>query len=360
MDGFWLRSAGYLLESVAPAGAIGEIVTTWERGEQGGGLGRVEWVMDLPYDFDHPALRRGALVEVMDGAQRVGQAILAEPGRTDTGRSFSALGIYRIAERYVCLDADGVTTTIPDEAVDQAAVRGAAHGAPFLTRAGELSDNPLVTDSVTDGLNRLDVLLTNLAIETSKRWWVDADARIHLDADATEPDLYLLPGLVDPAPADENYAPMLFGRYIFGSTRATAAAFDQAASDRWGYREYGIDMGELGSISEARANNRLAGLLARGKSRLTLADRITVSRYELLTRGAQPASLAMVRDGQVVRVPGLAAYSQWLNGKPWLDFVIGEAVWPNGAEDITLAPINLAATSFEELLADTGPARLNP
>lgn len=350
--GFQIRSAGYWLDGVAP---YGDVETTWRWSQEGGGLDTVRWAMDLPYDFDHPAIRRGARVELMDGASRVGQAILGEPGRTETGKSFTATGLYRTAETFLCLDAGGNTTTVPNTAVDQAAARGCP-----LTRSGSLSANPLNTDDVTEGLNYLDTLLTALALETSKWWWVDADAVIRLTETPTTPDWHLVPGVADPGVADDQYASVLFGRYRSGSSLATATATDAATAARWGTVEYGVDLTSLGSISSTRATNRLNGLLAAGKAKLTFTDRLEVDANQLLTPGGLPAPLSMVRAGHLVRAHGLGAYSEWLNGNPWLDFVIGEASWANGSDVAVIAPVGLASRTWEDLLAESSKPKLKP
>ena len=60
---FKLRSAGYWLDAVSYVGDL-SVMSRFSR--NGGGLAEVKWQMDLPPDYDHPALRRGARVEVMD------------------------------------------------------------------------------------------------------------------------------------------------------------------------------------------------------------------------------------------------------------------------------------------------------
>lgn len=350
MSGFSLRSAGYWLEAIAP---YGEVSTTWRLSQAGGGLDLVEWKMDLPYDFDHPAVRRGARIELMDGAQRVGQAILGEPGRTDTGLTFSAAGVWHDAEAFLCFDGAGLTTTVPDVAITQATARGCR-----VRRVESISTNPLNTDDITDSLNYLDDLLSALATETSQWWYADADAVIRFMTTPTIPRWHLVPDVADPGTSDDEYASTLFGRYRSGSTLATATTTDTAALARYGPSELAVDLTPLGSISATRANNRLAGLLAQGRSRLTFTDRLEVDSNQLLTAGGRPAPLSMVRQGHLVRAHGLQAYSQWLNGKPWLDFMIGEATWANDADTITIAPVGLAARTFEDLLAASAPGSL--
>lgn len=350
--GFAIRSGGYWLDSIAP---YGDVQTTWRCSVEGGGLDVVEWQMDLPYDFDHPALRRGARVELMDGAERVGQADLNEPGRTESGRSFTAAGLYRQAERFSCLDADDETTTIPDLAIDQANLRGCP-----IRRSGVVYATAVKTGSVTEGLNTLASLLTVLGEEVGRFWTVNADGIVRFPAMPTTPTWHLVPGVADPGIADDEYASTLIGRYKTGSGNVTAIREDTAATARWGYAEAPVDLTPLGVITGTRAQSVLAGLLAAGRSRLTFTDRLEVDANQLLTAGGRPAPLSAVRAGQMVRAYGLEAYSQWLNGKPWLDFVIGEATWANGSDVISIAPVGLAARTYEDLLAQSAKPKLRP
>lgn len=356
MGGFNLRSNGYWLDSVA---YTENLTTRFAWSQEGGGFHEATWEMDLPVDFDHPALQRGALLEVMDGGLRIGQGILAEPGRTEKGKSFVALGLYREAEHYLCFDGSGNSTSVLDTAIN----RAISHGAPFTLPTSILTD-PLKTGDAVEGLNYLNVLATSAAIEQSKRWWVDADGGFRMSTNETTPTWHIIPGVTYPGVADDDYASALFGRYlqIVGGTPTlyTRTAVDVAAAARWGYREYAVDLTPLGSISNARVDNRLAGLLARGKARLSFTDRIEVGPNELLTAGGRPASMSMVATGfgDVVRVHGLNSYSQWLDGNPYLDFVIGETEWVNGADSISIAPEQFSGRSLADRLTVRGTGNL--
>lgn len=358
MSGFKLRStphgssSRYWLDAISYVGDL-SVMTLFSR--NGGGLAEVKWQMDLPSDFDHPALRRGARVEVMDSGLRVGYATLGEPGRTNDGISFVADGLFRDAERFLCFDDAGDSTTIANEAIDTAI----ANYHLGWSRLTSISANAMKTGSITDSLNYLDTLLTALAIELGKFWWVDADGAIRMDSKPTDPTYHLTPGFSPPGIDDTDYASHLFARYLSGASLLTRNLEDTAASARWGYRQMAVDLTSLGSISSGRADNRLAGLIARGQSKLRHTERIEVSPSELLTNGGNPAALSSVRAGRVVRMHGLTSYSQWLNGKSYLDFVIGEATWTNGADTISLAPLDFTGKSLTDRLTRRGAVPLS-
>jgi len=352
VSGFTLRSRGYRLAGIRHTA---DISTLWTFGRNGGGLGEVKWQMDLPPDFDHPALQAGALVDVMDSGMVVGQAILGEPGRTEQGLEFVANGIYRGAERFLCFNAALESTTRADAAIDTAI----GYGLPWK-RPNSISNSALKTTDISDSLNTLDQLLSSLAEELGQYWRIDRNGVVVMEAAPTVPTWNLVPGFAYPGVDDIDYASHLFGRYVSGAALATREVQDAPASARWGYRQFGVDMTALGSISDARVDNRLNGLLKRGRARLRFTERLEVSPTDLLTAGGRPASLSMVRGGQVVRVHGLNSYSQWLNGNPYLDFVIGEASWANGASSMTIAPLDFSGKSLTDRLTVNAPSNLKP
>lgn len=349
--GYQIRSNGVFLNTIAPTS---EPAVTWRWGDGGGGLAEVSWEMVLPYDYSHPDLSNGALIEVMDGASPVGRARLTEPGRTDTGLEFNATGIYRDAEHYLCLKSGGDTTTVVNTAVDQAIARGLA-----WTRPVSMSATAVVTGDTTEGNNYLNALLDAAADELGKRWWVDGKGAVRFSDDPTTPLWHLVPGLIDLTVADDSFATYLVARYLDGSTFTNLAASDAAAEAKWGRREYPVDLLPLGSITGTRAAARLAGLLKKGKARPSFVDRVDVTSSEILTADGAPAPLSMVRAGDMVRAHGLDGDAASLNGANYIDFVLGEVVDTNSGS-ISLAPVALAARTLADTLAIAGPAYLNP
>ena len=68
------------LASIGPYGAWGDLTyqTRWDVGACG--MYEASWTMPLPAQFEHNLLRRGTLVELMDGPYRVGSPlVLSEP-----------------------------------------------------------------------------------------------------------------------------------------------------------------------------------------------------------------------------------------------------------------------------------------
>ena len=338
-----LRVAGVWLDSVA---AYTDPVVTRRLGQGGGGVSEVTWEMDLQDGSIPGCLTRGSLVELFNGGFPAGRAILGQPGRAEDGIEFSATGEYRQAEATLCLTElpTQVSTVIPDQAIDAAISRGAL---PWTRPTTVFSGAAAAT---ANGLNYLNVLLDAVADATGRRWYVTDDGRVQMAADTTAPKWLLAPGLVELGAEEDGYASHLFGRYVLNttSTLQTASTSDEFASGLWGRREFGTDLTPAGPMTASAAKVRLDGLLAKGKARLRPVDRLDVNNQQLLTIGGQPASLELVRPGDMVRAPGRTPLS--LNGAPYFDFVIGETSH-DGGPTLTIAPVDLAARNLEDVLS---------
>jgi hypothetical protein len=161
--------------------------------------------------------------------------------------------------------------------------------------------------------------------------------------------------------ASDDFATKLYGRYKnLSAIYTTATASDDAAADRWGVVEEAIDMTPLGAISSTRADNRLSGLLSKGKARLGWTNPIEVARAELTTHGGIPGDPRFVRAGQMVQLLGLPDQSR--PGQMTVDVVIGETKYKD--EDrglLTISPVGKAprtpAEIFERVLQRQGEVR---
>src|SRR5690348_9828641 len=71
-----VKVGGYWLHQI---GAYSDLTITdrWP-----GGCFEASWTLELPVGYPHPALRRGASVQVLDGGLVVWSGILSEPDRS--------------------------------------------------------------------------------------------------------------------------------------------------------------------------------------------------------------------------------------------------------------------------------------
>lgn len=310
-----------------------------------GGSEQVTWQMNLSESFTHPAMRAGALVEVLIGPAVVWSGIMAQPDISGEGWSFTAIGLSdEFRSAYLCLDSGGNTTSIPDVAVDQAI----ADGFPG-TRPVSLSNVAFASTTQTDALNYVGDLLDEWATSVSKRWRVNADRTVTAAADPTTPTWFMSPGSTRIGLADDNYASNLYGRYKSGvGTYATVTAVDTSAAAKR-RRAVPVDLTNLGVTTAPKATAVLTGMLAKGKARYAWTDAANPTRLQLTTPGGQPACLAFVKAGDMVRTFGVI--NEQGVPLPYFDWIIGKTDYEDGADTIQLAPTEIAARNLADVFS---------
>lgn len=338
-----LRIGGVWADRIAPWGDL-----TWQTkwGVGGGGLHEIKWEADTTPSYRPPVLHGGALVELFDGPARLGAATLEDPDVASG--SFVARGLYRRAEDFLCLDAAGDGTSVPNTAIDRAIVRGLEWNRP-----ASISATAFTGTALTAGANYLNSLLDAYVEEAGTRWYVDAALGVRTAADQTTPTWYLQPDLVDLGATQDGYASSLFGRYQSGSGLVTATAADALAGTTFGTHEEAVDLTSLGTISAPKATAILTSLLA-DKARPAFTARMEVTSDQLTTPGGVPADLSMVEAGQVVRVQGIYDDIRALGGRNYLDFVIGDTDYADQSEVIQIGPLNLAPRDLRAVIAASG------
>lgn len=330
IDGTWLAEMGEPFGEVA-----------WSTGERG--CKEASWSMALPKGHRPDLLTGLPLVELMVGASCIWAGLLAEADWAE-GR-FHALGLAAGAERFFALDAGGDATARADVAIDRAIDRGWQ----VLGRDGWTS-TPFVTDA---DLNRVAPLLDGFATEAGTWWMVHGDRIVRLMTAPTDPDYVIAPGIVDLGVADDDYASTILVRYEpTGGGFETEARTDADAEARFGPSEADYDVTSLGPISLAKAQALGDGVLAKGRSRIGWTEPIEVTANDLLTAGGVPASLPLVRSGQMIRVYGVNDDYLFLQGRTYLDLLIGETDYAAGAQTVKLAPFGKVASSMSEVMEE--------
>jgi hypothetical protein len=89
---------------------------------------------------------------------------------------------------------------------------------------------------------------------------------------------------------------------------------------------------------------------------LAWTNGFTVTSNEILTSGGVPASLSKVLEdvgnGCMARLHGIWDDLLETTGNTWLDIIIGEARYADGAQTIDLSPLGLAARTLERVIAE--------
>lgn len=338
-----LKIDGRWANTIAPWGGLG-----WTTKAQGG-MHELSWSMDVDTRFRDRSLRTDALVEIYDGPSRIGAGLLQEPDLAEG--QFVARGLYRQAENFLALDASLDGTSVPNTAIDQAIARGLLWG-----RAASFSSVAFTASTATTAPNTLHALLTDFSDSTSAFWYLDSVGFVHNTVPATTPTWFLAPGLTELGVAEDDYASDLFGRRLAsGGSFEVETVGDATARAFFGRREAAVDLTTLGVISQAKAESILTGRLAKGLARPSFTKSVDVTPGQLLSRGGVPADLTMVRAGQVVRSHGLFDDIRFLNGKSYLDWLIGETRHEDGSGVITLSPVGLAPRDLAAVLAALAP-----
>jgi len=351
------------LFSIGPTGAWGDLswMTRW--GDGACGMYEASWTMPLPPGFAHPLLRRGTLVELMDGSYRVGSPLIMSEPAIGTGIDdpwqITCTGIGREVEgdsSFYAFDGSGFATLVPSTAVDQAIA--APRNLRWAGRDATVPSSALVTGSSSDAPMTVGGLLTAVAQSTGNRWGVFGDNKVGFRADPTTPSYHVTPGSAQLGTADDDYATVVYVVHIDSNTsayaRVSSPATTSATETKFARREYLVDLTTLGAIPTATAQGYADGILARSKGRLAWTNGLTLTSNEILTSGGVSASLSKVAEdvstGCMVRLHGIFDDLLEFSGQTWLDIVIGEAKLTDGTDLIDLSPIGLAARDLASIV----------
>jgi hypothetical protein len=310
-------SSSAFLATVGPYGAWADLSLNTRWGDGASGNFELTWTMPLPAFFEHPLLRRGTLVELMDGPYRVGSPFIMSEPAVGTGLEdpwqITCTGIGREVEgtnSFYAWDASLNATAVLSTAIDQAIARG-------LRWAGRNANIPTLAygaSNLTDQPNTIGSLLNAVSVSQSMRWGVGQDNIVALLADPTTPTYHVTPGAAALGTADDDYASVVYVRYLNSATGQYATVFSPtstpAVETRYARREYTTDTPvKLGPISTASAQAIADGIYAKVKGRLAWTNGLTLTSNELLTSGGVPASLSKVAEdvgnGCMVRLHGI-------------------------------------------------------
>lgn len=323
-----------------PLSAIGgwgglTVTHQWPRGAW-----EATWSMSLGADERPPALVERALVEVTVGGVPILPGYLSEMD-WDNG-TFTASGAAREGEESVCLNADGTdTTTVLDQAIDNAHARGAL----TWKRLGSLSAVPFASTDQTADINYITALADAVTSAAGNRWAVNPDRQAYVANDPTEPDWYVAYGTGVLGVADDALVGSLIGRWYdsTGTMRVTTAGS--------GLPEAAVDLTTLGAITQAQASSTLAAILAQSQTRLGITNSVTATRSQITSPTGTHPQLWQVRAGHMARLVGLIDPRTWT---PWTDIVLGQTVWDVDAATIQLSPVDLLARDLSSIIASLG------
>lgn len=226
-DSAQLRVGGYWLGLEMPC-TPPTVVTTWGVDGDPGPCGTYElsWTVDIPQGARHPALRRSALVEVLDGGVVIESGVMLRPNWR-TGE-MTAVGLAQQAAGFAAENATGsMGTSIANAAVDHMIARATTH----TTRPDNLLATAAAETNNTDALAYVEDVLNTAARVQDKRWGVTPDGRWFFADDPDEPRWLLAPGVADLEFAGDGFAPTVKVRYLSQESYDVALAAAEDAVD---------------------------------------------------------------------------------------------------------------------------------
>lgn len=334
--------------------------TRWGQGASG--MFEASWTLALPAGYDSDILRRGTLVELMEGEYRVGcPLVLSEPavgaGLADPWQ-FTATGLGRDVEGensfYAFKIATGATTAVPSEG----ALFAQAGGWRVTGLRSSVPTSAIGGTSTTDELNSVGALLNAAGDSLGQSWGVDSEGYVFFAANPTTPTYQVTPGAAALGTTDESYASVVWGRYLDSTTGTylTVYAVDAPTTARFGRKEYPANLIPMGAMSAASAQAFVDGIMARVKGRLGWTNGLTLTSNDLQTMGGVPADLSKVAEdvgtGCMVRLHSISDDLLDYTGNAFLDIVIGEARLTDGGQTIDLSPAGLAPRDFAAIIEE--------
>lgn len=354
------------LAQIGPYGSWGDLQWTTRWGDGASGMYEASWTMPLPPGFDHPLLRRGTMVELMDGPWRIGSPLIldqiARGAGYDQPWTLTCSGIGREVEgesSFYALDGSGDSTTIGTTAVDTAI----ANGWRVDGRDASIPASGPSASSTSDDLKTVGTLLGLIGDESNgKRWGVGQDNLVRLMADPTTPTYFIVPDSSALGTDGSAFASTVLFRYRDDVTHAyaTKTATDPDTEARYGHREFPVDRTDLGEIPAAVAQAFADGILAKSKGRVGWSNGLTLTSQQILTAGGGEADLSKVSEdvaeGCMVEFHGIFNDLLELTGQLSLTDIVGEAKYADGAPTIQLNPLGLAPDNMAAVIeAVSGP-----
>jgi hypothetical protein len=339
----WIRIGGPQGVPASALGPVGDDIEVTHEWPDGGTS--LSFTLLLPTS-DRPAqISKKAAVDLMIGARPVWPGYLSEVD-WDSGR-ITARGSATEGDSTPTLDNSGLTTSIPDSAVDSAITRGEV----TWRRASSISSTAYGASGETVSLNSLTDLLTAWQTEAKKRTYVDPSRALRVADDPTVPSYHLLPGSGELSWASEAQADRLIGRYQSSAAGALSNVTVTAPGAKVPYTVRMIDMTPRGLLDSTRATNILQGILA-DVAAGGWTGGITITRHDFA--GAPDLSEVAESVGRGLMVHKLGQRDPRPGRVPvgYIDFIVGQSVWRPVEDTITLTPIGSVARDWSAVLEE--------
>lgn len=306
---------------------------------------QASWSVALRHGQRHPALVRGARVEIYLGSICVWAGVLSEPD-WESGEMV-ALGSSREGEQAPALTSGGKSTTKPNTGIDQ----GIARGVLTWTRIGDFGSTAVGNDDDEGGIYSIRSLLDAWADENLSGWHVGPDRRLVVKVPTeTDPAWFVVPGSGELGSADDDRVDRIFVRYQ-SSTNGRLATTSYPAASVVGGIEQTLDLTDRGRMTSTKATNIAQREWSKLQGRNGWTNGLTLTVGQVTTRGGIPADLALIRAGDAMRLLGVRDDRGLAHNT---DVIIGETEYDWDEGSIQLNPVGMAARGETSVLEQVG------
>jgi hypothetical protein len=321
-----------------------------------GGCDQLSCILMVEATVRTPAMNPGRILQVFRGASLIWEGILQEPVPGDQGWTVTAVGAGNYGTNYVAGYTDVWPAGEPDEAVNDAILRGLRWTNPGIGTTGMFlgSEVDPGDQTITDLLN----LVTTYGAYT---WYVTTSNygnTLRVVPLPAAPNRLLV--ATTPVPrtlgGDVN---TIFAKYVISSDNSTTGAAEvdgvgvstnPASIALYGAMEAYIDLTQAGAMSAATAEGYGNNVLSRF-IHATYGGSFQVGPNQLLTMGGQPVDIGADQAATVCQLVFTDyAFGGEVTPFPPPQFLVGEYSYDDDAQTATVTAFSYLGQSISDML----------
>lgn len=325
-----VKVADVWLSDLGPWGDL-KVRDTWP-----GGNDEVTGSVDPNLTRRHEALTNGSRLTVaVAGPRWVGELVELD---WESGE-FVAQGLYRQGDQAPALNAAGMTTTVPNSAVDKAIAAGWVDWIrPASLSSAAYSSSDAAGDATAE-VNALGALLDEWAAGAGKRWGVDEHRAVYAAADPSEVT-HMLINISAPVESKQRAVGTIVARWQDSSGAYFTTIRGNARPVKL------VDFTNAGPLTSSQVTARCDRILSATEAMTTYGG-FTIARDQIIGR----PHLSTVRAGQKVAIVDQASADLSIVGP---SFVLGVTTWNVEEQTVECTPVDAPDLDLESIIAGQG------
>lgn len=341
------RTPTLLVRVTAPSGAwvyldqVGRVSGLSYSWTYPGGPSSADWSLDVTPGAHIAALTQGSLVAIYRGTSLVWSGRVSGIDRGSPWR-ITADGKGSLAVH----EPVSVTGSL-DAIVDQAITNGLAWTRPASLATTTWSGGAGGQDLAT---TMLDQVLTDVLVQSGKRWTVTPAGVVSAVSDPTAVALLLRADTVPPLVLGQYASEVTVTYQTSTGTYSTVRVTNSAAAARFGRVAATLNMG-YSVLTSSQATAAGQAYLDRRAPAMTLAGDLTLTRGQAVTTSGGPVDLPLVRPGVIGRISVLPLLRDaLLVPTANVDVLIGATTYNADQGTLAVSPVNRAPSPGEVIL----------